>query len=160
MDDSLWQILEKTNSAVNDAIWPEDDEKHYGRAEYWTIPTDGYGDCEDYALTKRRDLIAAGIPEPALRVAVVLTPGDERHAVLTVATDKGDFVLDNLRNDVVSWDTTGYRWIERQDPMRALGWVWLGPEASLLARQAQRSPPPAAAALVIAPKPVSALAPE
>ena len=50
-----------------------DDQRHYGRAEYWNIPTDGYGDCEDYALTKRRDLIAAGFPAQALRIAVVLT---------------------------------------------------------------------------------------
>ena len=100
-----------------------DDEKHYGRAEYWTIPTDGYGDCEDYALTKRKALFDAGFPLAVLRVAIVIASDGQRHSVLTVATDKGDFVLDNLRNDVVGWGDAGYRWIERQDSKDALRWV-------------------------------------
>jgi len=45
-------LIRKINREVSKAIWPEDDQKHYGRAEYWTMPTGGYGDCEDYALTK------------------------------------------------------------------------------------------------------------
>jgi len=69
----------------------------------WTIPTDGYGNCKDYALAKRKDLAAAGFPILALRMAIVITPREKRHAVLTVATDKGDFVLDNLENDIVAW---------------------------------------------------------
>ena len=121
-----WLTLEQVNNSVNRAIRPEDDEKHYGRAEYWNIPTDGYGDCEDYALTKRKALLDAGFPEPALRMAIVLTWRQERHAVLTVTTDHGDYVLDNLRRDVVGWDQDDYQWIERQDPNRAWGWVALG----------------------------------
>ncbi len=102
-----------------------DDQTHYGRAEYWNIPTDGFGDCEDYALTKRRDLMTAGFPAPALRIAVVLTDRNERHAVLTVATDRGDYVLDNLTSTIRNWDDTDYLWIERQDPSKAWGWVML-----------------------------------
>ena len=49
-----WRLLAQVNLAVNQSIWPEDDQIHYGRAEYWTIPTDGYGDCDDYAVTKRK----------------------------------------------------------------------------------------------------------
>lgn len=120
-----WQTMQQVNASVNDAIWPEEDEKHYGREEYWTIPTDGYGDCEDFALTKRKQLMAAGFPEPSLRIAVVDTPQQARHAVLTVVTDKGDFVLDNLQSGVAPWNSLGYRWIERQDPKRPLGWVSL-----------------------------------
>lgn len=56
---------------------------------------------------------------------MVDTPNNGRHAVLTVATDKGDFVLDNLREEIVSWNATGYTWIERQDPKRPMGWVSL-----------------------------------
>jgi predicted transglutaminase-like cysteine proteinase len=126
-------MLQRVNSSVNDAIWPEEDERHYGRAEFWTIPTDGYGDCEDYALTKRKALIDAGLSASALRIAVVVTPHDARHAVLTVATDRGDFVLDNLRNDVVAWNATGFAWVERQDPNRAMGWVSLEEPAVLMA---------------------------
>jgi predicted transglutaminase-like cysteine proteinase len=121
-----WQVLEQVNEDVNHAISPMDDQKHYGRAEYWTIPADGYGDCEDYALTKRKELMAAGFPAPSLRVALVVTWRNERHAVLTVASDRGDFVLDNLTGEIVSWDKAGYKWVERQDPTRAWGWVALG----------------------------------
>lgn len=120
-----WLELQEVNEAVNLAIKPMDDERHYGRAEYWNIPTDGFGDCEDYALTKRRDLIAAGFPAQALRMAVVVTPRYESHAVLTVVTDHGDYVLDNLTNAIRSWDHTGYQWIERQDPNKAWGWLSL-----------------------------------
>jgi predicted transglutaminase-like cysteine proteinase len=129
----LMKTLDKVNKDVNDAIWPEEDEQHYGRAEYWTIPTDGYGDCEDFALTKRRNLIALGVPIGALRIAVVITERDTRHAVLDVVTDKGDFVLDNLNDDVLPWNRTGFRWIERQDPRTAMGWVSLLPADRQLA---------------------------
>jgi predicted transglutaminase-like cysteine proteinase len=122
-----WLQLQEVNQVVNLAIKPMDDQRHYGRAEYWNIPTDGFGDCEDYALTKRRDLIADGLPAPALRIAVVLTQRNESHAILTVATDHGDYVLDNLSNAIQSWDQTGYQWIERQDPAKAWGWVSLDP---------------------------------
>lgn len=122
-----WFELQEVNLAVNRAIKPMDDERHYGRAEYWNIPTDGFGDCEDYALTKRHDLIAAGFPAKALRIAVVLTARNESHAVLSVVTDHGDYVLDNLSNAIQSWDDTGYQWIERQDPAKAWGWVQLDP---------------------------------
>ena len=64
-----------------------------------------------------------GAPEPALRVAVVETPDEHRHAVPTVVTDKGDFVLDNLRDAVVDEKDTNYTWIERHDPGHPLGWV-------------------------------------
>ena len=108
---------------MNGSIWPEDDKEHYGRAEYRTITDDGYGDRDDYALTKRNELMEEGFPEPALRVPVVVEPDKQRHAVLTVVTDKGDFVLDNLRREVVDERKPDYTWIERQDPERPLGWV-------------------------------------
>lgn len=120
-----WQVLEQVNARVNNAIWPEDDQKHFGRAEYWTIPTDGYGSCHDYALTKRKELIDIGLPQRALRVAILTTRSNERHAVLTITTDKGDYVLDNLRQDIRPWLDTGYTWIARQDAGSASGWAAL-----------------------------------
>ena len=113
--------IDRINRTLNGQIRPEDDAEHYGRADYWTIPADGYGDCEDYALAKRKALADAGYSLRALRMAVVDTPNEGRHAVLTVATDKGDLVLDNLRDDVTSWNETGYRWVSRQDGSG--GWV-------------------------------------
>ncbi len=57
--------LEDVNTAVNRTVRPEDDSVHYGIEEYWTVPLDGYGDCEDYVLAKRKMLMLLGVPEPA-----------------------------------------------------------------------------------------------
>ena len=122
-----WLEMQSVNQSVNIAIRPMHDKEHYGRAEYWNIPSDGLGDCKDYALTKRQQLMAMGFPQPALRIAIVYTWKNERHAVLTVVTDHGDFVLDNLTDKIQSWDKADYRWIERQDPLDAWGWVSLEP---------------------------------
>jgi predicted transglutaminase-like cysteine proteinase len=118
-----WSILTAVNEQTNDAITPEDDMEHYGRAEYWDIPTDGRGNCKDYALTKRKLLIEAGLPALALRIAIVLTPSGERHAVLTIATDQGDYVLDNLTGEIRPWSQAGYSWIERQASNSPWNWV-------------------------------------
>jgi predicted transglutaminase-like cysteine proteinase len=125
LTDDVWNMLEEVNAAYNTAIEPEDDSVHYGTKEYWTIPTDGRGDCEDYVVSKRKALMQLGLPMPALRIAVVFTRHFVRHAVLTVATDKGNYVLDNLNPDIVSWDQTGYTFVERQDPASSSGWVSL-----------------------------------
>ena len=125
------RLIERINRAVNDEIWPEDDLRHYGRAEMWAIPRDGYGDCEDYALAKRQRLMAAGLPLPALRVAIVDSPASGRHAVLTVVTDQGDLVLDNLDRRIRKPEETDYTWIARQDAGNPFGWVDLAaPTAS------------------------------
>ncbi len=123
MDARLWTKLRSVNAMVNATTVPENDREHYGRAEYWSIVTDGFGDCEDYALTKRKTLIEQGVPSRALRLAIVRTVGGERHAVLTVATDQGDYVLDNLRSSILPWAVTGYVWLSRQSARG--GWEWV-----------------------------------
>ena len=120
-DDATWALLIRTNAQLNRDIKPLSDADHYGVAEYWTISTDGYGDCEDIALAKRQALAAAGLPIRALRIATVVSRHDDRHAVLTVATDRGDYVLDNLTPAILPWTETGFIWLTRQDPTR--GWV-------------------------------------
>jgi predicted transglutaminase-like cysteine proteinase len=125
LTDEVWQVLEEVNATINRSILAADDRDHYASQEYWTIPTDGFGDCEDYVVAKRQALIRLGLPEPALRITIVFAPHFARHAVLTVATDKGDYVLDNLRADIVTPEKTGYAFVERQDPASASGWVSL-----------------------------------
>jgi predicted transglutaminase-like cysteine proteinase len=117
-----WALLNRVNRDANDSITYEDDQKHYGITEYWTIAADGYGDCEDFALTKRKALLEAGLPAGALRIALVLTEARERHAILTVATDHGDFVLDSATDEVRPWTESHYVWLERQDPKQR--WAW------------------------------------
>jgi len=125
LTDMVWRELQEVNLMVNRTLVSVDDQKHYGTQEYWTIPEDGLGDCEDYVLTKREALIKLGVPQSALRITVVFAPHFVRHAVLTVVTDEGDFVLDNLRNEIVTWDKTTYTYLERQDPLSASGWTSL-----------------------------------
>lgn len=122
LNSKIWALVNAVNVSWNSNIWPEHDKRHYDRTEFWTIPTDGYGDCKDYALAKRKQLAHMGLPMKALRVAIVMTQRNERHAVLTIATDKGDYVLDNMTDKILPWNATGYRWIARQDPRD--GWAW------------------------------------
>jgi predicted transglutaminase-like cysteine proteinase len=118
-----WEKLETVNNVVNEAIRPLDDDEHYGVAEFWTVPVDGQGDCEDYVLAKRKMLALLGFPKAALRITVVLNGNLVRHAILTVVTDRGDYVLDNAQSDIVPTEKTGYRLIERQDAASPTGWI-------------------------------------
>jgi predicted transglutaminase-like cysteine proteinase len=102
------------NLAWNAAVKPMEDAAHYGVVDYWTVPKDGYGDCEDYALGKRQSLIAYGLPAQALSIAVVRTVDGTAHAVLAVATDQGAYVLDNLASAVLPWTTTHYIGVAHQ----------------------------------------------
>jgi predicted transglutaminase-like cysteine proteinase len=117
--------LQRVNKWVNDAIKPMTDLEHWGVIEKWSYPDDGYGDCEDYVLLKRRLLMAAGWPREALLITVVRDKKDEGHAVLTVKTDRGEFILDNQAEDVLAWTETGYRFVKRQSQHDPNVWVSL-----------------------------------
>ncbi|MDQ0455979.1 transglutaminase-like cysteine peptidase [Rhizobium paknamense] len=116
----LWQAVLDVNYTVNTTIKPATDMEVYGQEEYWAYPTTA-GDCEDFALLKRRMLMQKGVPASDLLITVVLQPSGEGHAVLTVRTDRGDFILDNMRNKVLLWSDTEYTYLKRQaadDPGR------------------------------------------
>ena len=121
-----WIYLVRVNNWVNETIKPLSDLEHWGVVERWSYPDDGYGDCEDYVLLKRRMLIKAGWPREALLVTVVRDKNDDAHAVLTVSTDKGDYVLDNQTDNVLFWSETGYRFVKRQSQSNVNVWVSLG----------------------------------
>src|SRR5882672_7390917 len=114
--------MRTVNLVMNEAIQPEEDRAHYGVDEYWTIPVDGFGDCDDYVAIKRRALVALGFPDSALRIAEVFTANFVRHVVLIVRTDKGNYVLDNLSNELKTPEQTDYAWIKWQDPASRSGW--------------------------------------
>jgi predicted transglutaminase-like cysteine proteinase len=122
---ATWHLLEQVNTAWNAAVKPEEDAAHYGRVDYWTIPKDGYGDCEDYALAKRKSLYDLGLPMPALRLTIAHAEGGSAHTVLVVATDRGDYVLDNLNAAILPWAATPYTWIAQQVPDRT-EWAFIG----------------------------------
>ena len=119
-----WAELNEINTAVNAAVVPVTDASLYGVEEHWTFP-EGYGDCEDYVLLKRRILMDRGWPADALLITVVREADGEGHAVLTVVTDAGDLVLDNQAAAIVPWHMTPYTYEKRQSPRAADGWVWL-----------------------------------
>lgn len=118
------KLLNQVNQLVNRTVKKATDQDLYGELEYWSLPrlVNGklYGDCEDYALEKRRQLIAAGVPETALSMAVAFTARGESHAVLMVSLESGDWVLDNLTPWATPWGDLNYRWVERQIPGTAL----------------------------------------
>ena len=121
-----WKDLLRINKWVNDAIKPITDLEHWGVVERWNYPDDGYGDCEDYVLLKRKLLMQAGWPRQALLITVVRDKRGDGHAVLTVKTDKGEFILDNQNEEVLLWSDTGYRFVKRQSQMDPNVWIALG----------------------------------
>lgn len=122
LTEALWEQLLTVNAIVNQSVTPVTDQNLYQIAEFWTYPN-GYGDCEDFALAKRRDLIDAGWPPSALLMAVVKQANGEGHAVLMVRTDRGDLVLDNQVGSVDLWSATPYKFIKRQSQANAGQWV-------------------------------------
>ncbi len=121
-----WTDLVRINNWVNENVKPMTDMDHWGVVEKWSYPDDGYGDCEDYALLKRRMLVEAGWPREALLMTVVREANGNGHAVLTVKTDKGEFILDNQAEKILLWSETSYRFVKRQSQTDPNRWVSLG----------------------------------
>ncbi len=116
-----WDTLLQTNYKINHTIAAVTDYDLYGNEEVWTYPQYA-GDCEDYVLQKRRELMTLGWPAASLLITVVLQPNGEGHAVLTVRTDRGDFILDNLQDRVMVWSETPYTYIKRQSKNHTGKW--------------------------------------
>jgi predicted transglutaminase-like cysteine proteinase len=122
-----WELVRRVNAAVNAGIAPASDEQVYGEAEHWDYPATR-GDCEDYALLKQRYLEALGLPRSSLLLTVVLDDQQEGHAVLTLATSEGDFILDNRRDVVRRWSDSDYTFLKRQSQRDPRDWVALVPD--------------------------------
>ena len=120
-----WQQLLSVNTYFNTTIVPETDEQLYHVAEFWTYPH-GYGDCEDIALAKRKQLIADGWPVSALLMTVAKEGNGEGHAVLMVRTDRGDLILDNQDSTIRDWRDSPYHFLKRQSQANAGEWVSIG----------------------------------
>jgi predicted transglutaminase-like cysteine proteinase len=119
--------LDEINRHINKAIEPASDLELYGETERWTIPVTK-GDCEDYALLKRKLLMERGWPASALLMTVVRDEKGEGHAVLTARTAQGDFILDNKTDELKIWHQTGYTFIMRQSYIDPRVWVSLDPK--------------------------------
>ena len=133
-----WADLVRINAWVNENVKPMTDMDHWGVVEKWSYPDDGYGDCEDYALLKRRMLVEAGWPREALLMTVVREKNGNGHAVLTVKTDKGEFILDNQEEKILLWSETSYRFVKRQSQTDPNRWVSLGDPRPTVATASSR----------------------
>jgi predicted transglutaminase-like cysteine proteinase len=102
--------LNDVNRRVNRQIVAVNDSPGAMGGDVWSLaPTSG--DCEDFAITKRHELIRRGWSPSALRLAEARTAWGEGHLVLVVRTSEGDLVLDNLTSRVRNWRQTGLSWI-------------------------------------------------
>lgn len=117
-----WEVVRDINLSVNTTIAPMTDMEIYGREEVWAYPADA-GDCEDFVLLKRRKLMDAGFSPADLLITVVRKPDGEGHAVLTLRTAQGDFILDNLVDEVKPWTDTPYTYLKRQASFDTGRWV-------------------------------------
>ena len=109
-------LIDRVNRDVNRAILPQNESKDVWRDNVKV------GDCEDFALTKRAQLVRMGFSSAALRMAVAKTPRGEGHAVLVVSTTRGDFVLDNRNNEIRPFQHTDLTWVKMQGSKGPLLW--------------------------------------
>lgn len=125
LDERTYGLLASVNTSVNHAITEVSDAEHFHLADLWALPVDGHGDCEDFQLQKRHDLIALGFPRQALMMTVVRDENDEGHAVLIVRTDRGDLVLDNRTDSIRDWTAAPYDFVKRQSQEDPMVWVYI-----------------------------------
>lgn len=119
---NLWAAMVDINNTVNVMVAPKTDMEIWGREEVWSYPNK-VGDCEDYVLEKRRELMKLGVPAGNLLITVVRQPNGDGHAVLTVNTTRGDYILDNLEPRVLAWTDTDYTYLKRQSAKNSGAWV-------------------------------------
>lgn len=130
---AMLRQIKSVNVQVNHSIKPMNDFDIYGKDEVWAYPDQlGAGDCEDYVLMKRRILAQKGISLSDLLITVVRKPDGEGHAVLTVRTSAGDYILDNLSENVKLWTDTPYRFLKRQASEHTGRWVTIRGESAPL----------------------------
>jgi predicted transglutaminase-like cysteine proteinase len=122
----MMQVIDRVNKWVNAYVKPVSDPEQWGVIDQWDYPYDRRGDCEDYALFKRKILIEEGLPRQGLLMTVVKNEQNVGHAILTVKTNSGEFVLDNLNEEVKPWNRTGYRFVKRQSQADQNLWVQIG----------------------------------
>lgn len=123
VSDNQLSYAVQLNRQINRSVTSISDQAQYGVLEHWALPTARGGDCEDFALLKKKRLIEAGLNPQMLLISTVLDLQRNAHAVLVLRTARGDFVLDNLRDEVLHWRQTGYTFLRMQDPADPRRWT-------------------------------------
>lgn len=130
LDDAmLSRLIRKVNSSVNAHVVQVSDLYSAGVAERWQRPTTGrymMGDCEDIAIEKRVQLLAAGVPADRLFFAVVYRAGFGLHTILIARLQDGDHVLDSATSRILKWSDVNYVWLRQQSVDDPLRWSSIG----------------------------------
>lgn len=120
---ALYAVLVVVNRYVNTAIRPI-------RVTYRNILDDRWllsplsGNCNDYAVSKRHELLRLGWPSGSLLLAKVVLATGEHHLVLVANAGGESFVLDNLKPGVVQLAAVAdYRWIRIESPADPKFWL-------------------------------------
>jgi predicted transglutaminase-like cysteine proteinase len=121
LTDRRWAELEYVNRTVNSSIIPERNREGLAGEKWLLAPA--LGDCNDYAVTKRHQLIARGWPARAVLLSEVVTVSGEHHLVAVVRADGGDWVLDNLTERILPWSQRPYQWVRIQTPKNPNYWA-------------------------------------
>lgn len=133
----LWSKAIEINNQVNTQVQARTDMDMWGKPEVWSYPTQN-GDCEDYALLKRKLLAEAGVPLSDLLITVVRQTNGDGHAVLTMRTNVGDFIFDNLDLRVLVWNQTEYQYLKRQSTRNTGVWVSVADDRQILVGSIQK----------------------
>jgi len=123
MDKSLSHDLDAVNRDTNQMPYKTDMEL-YGKLDHWNPDAAEAGDCDDYACVKRKKLrLLHPIYASSFKLATCWVEGADGtagtggyHAVLTVNTNKGVYVLDNRYPEVTPWRDLPYRWHKMENP--------------------------------------------
>ena len=123
LTEERWDDLKSVNKSVNANIAPEPNTAGLA-GEKWLI-NPARGDCNDFAVTKRAQLLKRGWPARSLLLSEVTTSWGEGHLILVVRTSAGDLVLDNLTASIQPWTRAPYHWKRMQTPENPNYWASL-----------------------------------
>jgi len=113
--------LKAVNASVNRAIHPQNMHEAVADEKWLILPK--YGDCNDYAVSKRHELLERGWSARSLLLAEVVTSWGEHHLVLIIRTNQGDLVADNLYPKIRAWSAAPYEWVRIQSPENPTFWA-------------------------------------
>ncbi|WP_336959800.1 transglutaminase-like cysteine peptidase [Sphingobium aquiterrae] len=125
-ESALWEMAQQVNRQVNRHVRRAMDGHHRNETDHWQRPParhDPSGDCEDIAIEKRMQLLAAGMPARRMFYAIVYKSNLGLHTVLVVRFEHGDFVLDSITPWILHWRKTRYTWIRQQSPADPMRWA-------------------------------------
>jgi predicted transglutaminase-like cysteine proteinase len=123
LTEERWNELTTLNRQVNRDIRPQLNEGGVLTEEWLVAPR--AGECHDYAVTKRHELLTRGWPSRSLLLSEVIAASGEHHLVLIVRTKDVDLVLDNLSANMRPISMTRYQWVRVESPSNPKYWSTL-----------------------------------